>query len=393
MSVNIASARKQEVFAILEDTAGTLKFPSATNLILPAGNAVMNQQPAFIDSEEIRNSLDVLEQFEDSMPAGTWEVPTYVRPGGTLGSAPQAGPLFKSLLGGQSTGASATFATWFPNTSILFKQRLTAPSFSLFIKTDFFVQAMSGCTTDQGVLSLSNSGAVSMRFSGKGMQMYWAGQATVANAATVSASSTTFQVSDADRYSNGIWIYNSTKNDTNNAAGYKISGTNATTNVITVASALATAWSRGDNIKGYLPTGTEVGYPIEGEDTTITFDGVPATFRNTDLTIYCPKNYITDEVGTQYPAAYVEDTRQITSTLNLYFRKEDAKYFSEGYKGNEVTVKISMGQTRGKKVAIHMQKVRLQVPSITMESPVVALSIPMTALGTNGEDSLEWFFC
>jgi len=167
---------------------------------------------------------------------------------------------------------------------------------------------------------------------------------------------------------------------------------NATLDTLLLGSAITGTWSSGDTIKGYLPDETQIGIAIEGKDTSIKLDDVSASFKNCDLTISCPKQYITDEVGTVFPQDFMEDTREITSTLGLYFRQEDAKYFRDGFDGSEIPIKLTFGDTAGYKMEIYMKKCKLQVPTINPAAPAMELQIPMKALGTSGEDSLELCF-
>ena len=390
MSTDIGISRVQTAFAAKETTVGTLVWPTgATDQVLPAGDAVINQSPDFVDSDEKRNSLDVLDQFQAAMPPGSFTLPTYVRPGGSVASDPQGSVLFESLLGEKTTAACANFATVPQTTAIMYRPSITAPSFSLWLRTDHFVQALSGCTVQQGVLSVTNEGAIKFDFTGQGIKMYWAG--TDACSTNSAAGMATVTVSDADRFSPGIRIYNSTVNDHNSGAGYTIATVNNATNELAITPALAADWATDNVVEGYLPTGTTIGDPIEGKNTTIKIDGISATVKNTDITFSCPKEYV-QEVGTVYPTAFMEAARSITMDLSLYFRKEDAKYFSEGYEGTPVPVRIEFGDTAGSKLLAHFQRVRLRVPEINFAPPAVELSMPGTALGTDGEDSIDLIF-
>ena len=79
--------------------------------------------------------------------------------------------------------------------------------------------------------------------------------------------------------------------------------------------------------------------------------------------------------------------------MDIYFKKADAKYFKEGYKGNNVPIRLTFGNVAGSKMIVHMEKCKLTVPEINFSTPTVQLSIPMKALGTDGEDSCELVFC
>lgn len=274
--------------------------------------------------------------------------------------------------------------------SCFYKQSTVAPSFSLWIETDHFVQGMSGCATQQGVLGVTNEGGVLMGFSGAGMQMVWAGKDQLAASTASGGSSVT--VNDASNYSAGAFVQNITQGHTKASAGYEISSVNTTTNVLVLGTTLEGAWATDDYLTGFLPGGTVVGDTMENKDTSVLIADVAATFKGTDLTFDTPKQYITDEVGTTYPQAYMEDVRSITSTLGLYFRNTDAKYFSDGYAGNDVTLQITFGDTEGSQMEIYFPKVKLQVPNINLAPPAVEINMEMKALGTSGEDSCEIVF-
>lgn len=105
----IGAARQQTVFAVKETMRGAMAFPAAAApLIIPAGYVDLSQNPSFTNSEEIKNSRDVLAQFQDAMLAGTFSIPIYARPDGTAGSVPMGDVLFESLLGSKAvSGGSA----------------------------------------------------------------------------------------------------------------------------------------------------------------------------------------------------------------------------------------------------------------------------------------------
>jgi transcriptional regulator of heat shock response len=69
MSTNtVARAIEQDCFCVPETTKGTAVFPTAAaQRVITAGTADINQQANFSDSEEISNSLDVIERFQDQM--------------------------------------------------------------------------------------------------------------------------------------------------------------------------------------------------------------------------------------------------------------------------------------------------------------------------------------
>lgn len=463
MSVNenIGIARKQRVFAKLETVLGTLVFPSGTtDFIRPAGNAEISQNPAFVDSEELQNTLDVLDRFQNALPAGKWKIPMYLRPSGTVGSAPQGDALFEALQGDKeavtaaictieatastsmieintiaggilpekgvvtlagtvsekvhytgitrvarnstsatltgctrgyasTTAATHALAQVVTLSSIFYKQELTSPSLTIWIESDHFVQGIYGASVDEAVFDITNEGAVKVTFSGQGMKMVYAGTSALSSNSV--ATNTHIHVDDASLFSADAYIYNKTKHDAGGAAVYsKISSVDTAANTLTLANNLGTTGATDDVICGYLPLDeTVIGDPIESKDTTLQIDDVAATIKSCSLTIRAPKKYVDDEVGNDYATDFMEDTRDINSSLNVYFRKADAKYFTDGLANEEPTILFTFGDTAGSIIDVYFKKCNLEVPTINYASPAIELTMPMKALGTIGEDSCE----
>ena len=450
MTQTIGISRRQRVFAALETARGSLKWPVAADFVRPAGDAVVNQSPEFSDSEEKRDTLDILDQFANTMPPVDWSLPTYVRAAG-LGAAPQGDALFTALQGVKNGAAAAEVegaavdaaavtipfdpaslaGTWpeagvlrigtediayaamdttghaftgctrgyggttpaahadaAPITlrSVVYRQATSSPSFSLWVQTDHLVQFATGCTVSQGTLGIDNEGAVTLNFQGQGMKMGWAG--TCALAADADAAQAVVAVPDASLYTAGARVWNRTKADDNAGAGYAVTGVDHAANTITLATNLpAGGWDTGDVIAGFLPAGDAVGQVIESRHTAITIDGVPGKFKSTDLTFNVPKQYVTDEVGTLAPEDYLEQARSIESDMKVYFRQDDVAYFKKGADGLEVPIVMTFGQTAGHKMVVSLPRCKLKVPTISFSAPAVELSMPFKALGSSGEDS------
>lgn len=163
MSTEIGLARKHKVFVTKETVTGTLVFPASADLVLPAGNATINQNPEFVDSEELRDSLDIIDQFPNARPAGNWTLPMYIRPNATLGSQPQGGPVFESLMG--SVGASTfTIATDITNvaTSIPFidfaGDRLPGKGVITIETEDIYYSSVVMATATTGTFTVGTGG-------------------------------------------------------------------------------------------------------------------------------------------------------------------------------------------------------------------------------------------
>ena len=108
----VASSKTQRVFAVVEDVTGVLQRPTAAGYILPAGRATMNQVPTFTNSDELTDSLDVVNQFKDAVKPGEGKISTIVHIP-TDGSKMQAAALFEAMMGivQEPNVASAVIAT------------------------------------------------------------------------------------------------------------------------------------------------------------------------------------------------------------------------------------------------------------------------------------------
>lgn len=379
MTNSVALAFQQSVFAVKETTKGTPVFPTAAaQLIASAGTFELNQQASFTDSEEINESLDILDRFQDQMGEGSWSCPIYLRPSGTAGTAPMGKVLFESLMGVETTSAS---------TSVTYSQATTKPSFTLWGKKGHTVFMASGACAESCKLSFTNKGGAKAEFSGGFMQMGWAGTAAVNGAKT---SSTTVVVDNSKLFTANMYVQ--IGSDTNTNAGYRITSVNYTTNTLTLASAVTCA----DNavIKGFLPTGySAVGEPLENKLTTISFNGSSKNLKSFTVDINSPVAWQTDEITTSgYVSEYVENTRKINLSADVLFREQDLSYFYDAKNNTNVNVVVVVSNGPGKVCTINMPYSELEIPSISTTSPTVSLTIAGTAMGSSGEDSCTIVF-
>jgi len=380
MSNTIAIAREQEVFVVAEVTKGTPVAASASDLIVAAGFGSVTQQPTFTDSPEIVNSRDILERFQDQIPAGDWSFPIIARPSGTAGTAPNGDVLYESLMGTKTTTSG---------TSVAYSPALTKPSFTIWLKKGHTVFFATGCTVGKADLKIEPKGAVTWSMSGNFMQLGFAG--TDALDGTASAADTDITVDDAKKFTVNSMIQ--LANDDNSGAGYKVTAVNTSTNVIDISPALAVGDSDGAAVTGFLPTGSQTSSPLENRNSVVKIASSTLPVKSASLSITDQPFYIDDEISDDdYPVDYVETQRDIPVDLELYFRENDLKYFHDGLEGNEQAIEILCGSTTGTIMSVTGSKCVLSVPAVTETDPTISLSMPAKILGTNGEDSLTITF-
>lgn len=84
------------VFVVEETTPGTLEVPTQQDAVLAVGLPTLTQQPNFTASEELRDSLDVIDEVPDVTPQGDFSLNIYHRPAGRAGDLPVERALMKA---------------------------------------------------------------------------------------------------------------------------------------------------------------------------------------------------------------------------------------------------------------------------------------------------------
>lgn len=372
----IARSIEQKCYVVPEAIKGTAVFPTvASEAIVAAGTVEINQQPTFNDSKEIFNTLDVLDRFRDQIAAGTFTIPTYFRPSGVAGTAPMAKTLLTSLFGVETVVGSA---------SVSYTQAIEKPSFTLWVQKGHTVFFGSGCCVDKGSVNITNKGGDEISFSGGLMVMGWAGTGEVSGAVTAS---TTVVVTDGRVFTAGAYVQFDA--DTNTDAGYKIQSVLGDT--LTMIDEITCA--DGAVIKGFLPSHTAVGAPNKTKEVSLTVGGVSTVLTSLSVEISSPAIYQNDEMtDTGYPTDYVEDTREITGSLGMLFRKDNLSFFKDGLDGTIKAIIIALGTTAGKITTINLPYASLEVPAVETNKPTVNLTANYKAIGSAGEDSCSIVF-
>ena len=84
----------------------------------------------------------------------------------------------------------------------------------------------------------------------------------------------------------------------------------------------------------------------------------------------------------------VDTQRELSITMNAYFRADNAPEIGKGYNGYEVPVLVRMGLDGGKVLAVAMERVKLSMPEIGTDGAAYTLDRNGAILGTKGEDAL-----
>jgi hypothetical protein len=386
---SIALAYQTSLFATLETTPGTLQFPAASNtdLVVPAGFPDLNQNPAFVNSDEVIYSRDILAMFQNVTPAGTFTIPMYLRPSGTLGSIPQGANLFTSLFGKQTINAS---------TSVVYSQQVSKPSLSLWYLRGNTVFNAAGAVIDAMKMGFTTKGGALCTFSGQFLQLGYAGTAQLTAAAAAAATSIT--VDDGSKFTVGSVIYDSSFNagvGDHATNGYTVTAVAGNTLTISPGIVGTGGWASGDTIQGYLPAGNAIGSPLAFRQSLFTVESAQHNLKGLDFSYADSVKILDDEITSSgYPQAYIPSQRTINGTLHSYLRRNDIDFITEGMSMNKGSLSIQVGSTAGSTVTLSMPKCVFEVPQLKNNAPAVEFDMKYTAISNsgNGEDSMTMTF-
>jgi len=380
----IARGREFGFFCVAEPTRGGLTFPASTDAVLAAGFPDMNQNPSYTDSEEIQTGTrGLVEQFQDMTPAGTTPFKMYARPSGTPGTVPMGDAVLRSMFGKQTVNAGI---------SVVYSPAIDKPSFSTWYRRGPALFFARGCVVDQGKVSAVNKGGVALDMNVQFMEMGWCGLDDLAADAAFDAAAIT--VSHPKRYKAGGRIYNKTQNDSA-TNGYEITAVNYDTGVLSISPNIVAAggWATGDVIRGYLPTPTKIGKPIECRKTSITIGGATTRLMSLDTTFADKIQMVDDEITESgFPEDYGEDARKVSGTIKGHLRPAAVDKFKDGFDGLEQAIVVNFGNVAGYILQQDMARCRIQVPKLTNNGPFVDWSTDYAGLEVNGEDSMIWTF-
>ena len=377
--MDLAISRKQLLFAVAETTKGQLSYPESGDYIPIAGEVGMSQALEFINSKEIRDSRGVRDRFTGQKNPGDFSIPFYCRLRDN--AEPIGAVLLKSAFGSLDT-ANKKFAPADEN-----------PSFSIWYKKDHTVFFCKGAVANTLDFNLVNNDAVTFSVAGNFMDMNWVGTDTISENALTN--DTQVKVNDPDlfcvggkvQFRSGQTVYN------NGGNGYKITEIN--TNTLTLDTGLEADLSAGDTIEPFLPAIPAIdnlGTVIEGKTGVVQiYNGsqyvdVPAV--GLSATLNNNIKFITDIISANdYPEQYVEGERTVSGRVDLFFLRENLKYFKNALKNVEAKIKFKAGEESGRGFEVEFARVSMSTPQLR-DDIEVRLEIEFTALETAKNDEI-----
>lgn len=389
---DIAIGRDVIVFAKEETTPGTAVFPASADAIFLTGEGSFKQTRGFLQDQQRRNTLSKIAQYKARLAPGEWSFPTYMKPSGAAGTAPECGQLLKGLFGKEIVVASTsvTYELLGPDSDL--------PTFSIYFRIGHTVYANLGCVVNSADVTVKagsdDDSLVGISFNGNFMRQIRTGTDKLAQAAN--SSDTTITLSNARKYMVGSVI--EIGDDNNSGSGYEVTGVNYSTNVVTFTPGLGSGQPQDAVVKGYLPNPTEVGEPVHGSLGWVTFDEDSNPVDTPILQAYISINnnikVLNEEKNnTDYPSGYIRASeREVSLSIQAYFSKDAMARYFEIDEQLQKEIKIPAGDTAGKRLRFEFPQVELSTAEVSGGEECILTMTKLPLASSSFEDEVQLVF-
>lgn len=444
-------ANVQSIFVVIEEESGVLQKPTAADYVVPAGNASISQTPGTTPSEELSESLNTIDLFQNAVDPGEASFPMYVRipvDGKMQGHSvllaamgdvqePETASCTATVDGTDGTEITVTgLSGIFPPRGVLsvgdekilytglktsqgeiialtgcergymdttaaahdgveaklasrvWTQDIVRHTVSIWTRMDNLVMFGSGGVVTNMEVSLSRESGQGINCTMQFRRLGWAGRSFVSG--TPSGAKVAVLTKGGEKATQAYTVGGYIQNSTK-----KDDNGGEGYRIVAFDDATGTitlekapsGWAEGDQLDGWLPTASPIGEALESRDARVFVGGKTGRIREGTLTIGTPAEFLA-EIGEEYPGESVDTKREITIGLNGYLRADDARELGRGYDGYEVPVAVRLGRKEGQRLAFYMPRVKMTMPSISTTGAVFTLDRDASVLGTKGEDAL-----
>lgn len=375
----IAYANQEEMFVIAEDTEGVLKKPTASDRMYSVGPANFEQSQEFLEDEQIRATASRLASSAGRIMPGDFNFDSYIKPSGTLGTAPEHAALYKALMGTETVNAGVDVQYTLAN---------ELPSISVWIKKGHSVYALKGATVESASVRIAGDERGMVSWNGHYMRQIMAGTAYTAS---IAGAVLTMAGDGAQRFSEGAYIEVGT--DDNGGAGFKILKNEPTAKKLTLDASPSP--SGAQEVTPWWPSaGAEVGSPAHGKLGKVTIGGKEAVILTAEVTITNNIKYYIDEKNNSLVAQRYgrPKFRSIEGSLELYFLKRGASYFYRSeYLATDALI-IPCGKVAGKIMKLSIPYAEYRTPTISGDEEFIE-TIPFMAIASSSlNDELSVIF-
>ena len=251
---HLALAREQLVFAVLEQTKGSIEEPSAGDMVRVINAPAFKQMPEYFDDSQFRDTRSKQDRIRGRFLAGEWTLETYIKPSGICGTEPEATSLLEAAFGDKRTRIADAVVAGSTKLDVIANGGNSTTKAYLDVATTLKVgDRVAIAQTTPTVTSYRTLTVVNTTTPGAHFVEWTSALAEAVDGTTditgANNTTTTFEVADASLYTVGDALRI-------NDQTVHVTATNTTTDVVTVAPALTLAPSPADVIKAgvhYVP--------------------------------------------------------------------------------------------------------------------------------------------
>lgn len=380
MSDIYAYGREQIVFVKAEgaDAYGTLVHPAGGDAIKVL-SCKMNISQERKDRLEKGSTRSIISRFTGRKSAD-WSIEKYSLPSGSKGTKPDDAVLWEAMFGKEEVHQ---------DTSVDYIL-LAEPSISLSIFNDVgpHREAICGAVPSKWSFKFGGGDEPKVTFSGEAKDHYLCGSDTLAEDATTT---TAITVADARQFAIDMLIKVGTED--NSAAGFKITEINYGTNVLTLNAQVASQ-SSGAAVVPLPLTPTTIGNVIPVIVGNVKIGTPEILITGCSFDVDQKVGLRNDEFGSESASGFRHpDFREVTCSLDLYFKKNAAKWLNDAKRFTAQDIEVNLGDTEGYKMEIDANQVEFEIPNIDVpDSDECTISLAGKCLGSSGEDELKVLF-
>lgn len=417
-----ALGREKFYFAKKETTFATVAVPAGTDAV-----RVLNSQFSFTrirdNRADARATRSLLERITGKREA-SWSVELYILPSGSLGVAPDAGPLFEAAMGIETVNAA---------TSVVYSLSPTQnmPSLQLYevmiarqgvalanSNIGILSQLLVGAYVEKMTISLSGGEQPKVSFEGTASDYALTGVGTLTSSPAGAATFTINTdetvnflprdtIAGAAHNDSGLTKVGSLVDIRNETTGALIAGTDGkiVTDVngdtITV-SAVVTA-TTGNLLTPMVPASvTTTGNPVAGilgsltlQDSESPASTITMPVTSFDVSVTNGTKALTDEAFQQAMTDFIPGYREVTGTLSFRARRDIIKMLAQRKQFNTKALVVTIGDTAGKKLTISVPRAELEFSDVSVpEADEALLTLPWRAISSSetAEDEISLTF-
>lgn len=356
----LAFGRECVVFAKAETTALVEIKPTTADQILMAGDGSVAQELGFITDPQRRNTYSRLPDIPGRYEAGTLSFPMLVKPR-AVGTAPDGGQVLKALFG-RETIVGATSVTY-----NLLRISDIRQSMTVWIKQGHFVYRCIGTVFTKGAFPIkadnSEDALGQVKLDATCAEVRWTGTDELASA--TAAVDTTITVKDARKFTIDSYIEIGAL--TNTAAGFKVTGVNYSTNVVTITPAVGGIVAIDSLVKPWLPVGSENGTIVHGRFGTVTRDGNTLPLMSGEIGLDFPVKIMNEEKnGQDFASRFATTgTRMVNADVQVLMDANATKWFYDGKVGVLGDFICNWGTVSGQRFKLTVKNQLLSAPAIS----------------------------